>query len=145
MICWKQLQKQYQYILKDTVYDLIKLCRTSVLQMTKWKCSVCCSHSSVLSSCMTYHKILNKSYMTGVTSGAGTAYPSWVPEFTFRGSYCLILRGSLIVFLSFIFWPLHCLFFDLQLLMTLFVYSAFSCLHKHTPLAISFMKPYNYA
>ena len=28
------------------------------------------------SSCMTYHQVCNKSNMTGVTCGAGTAYPS---------------------------------------------------------------------
>jgi len=31
---------------------------------------------------MTYHWVRNKTNKTGVTSGAGTAYPSGAPEFT---------------------------------------------------------------
>ena len=34
------------------------------------------NHNPVNSSCMTYHRVCNKSYTTGVSSGAGTAYSS---------------------------------------------------------------------
>ena len=51
--------------------------------------------------------------MTGAISGAGTAYPSWAPEFTtdFKwGSCCSVFYAvfcrSLFVFLS--FWPFCC-------------------------------------
>ena len=37
-------------------------------------CSVCCNHYPVLSSFMTYYRLFNKSNMTSVTSGAGSAY-----------------------------------------------------------------------
>ena len=49
--------------------------------------------NSVLFSFMNYHRVCNKSNTTGGTSGAGTAYPSWAPEFTpgFQwGSFCSI-------------------------------------------------------
>ena len=45
-------------------------------------CSVCRSHNPVLSSFMTYHRILNKSNTTGSTSEPGSAYLSEAPEFT---------------------------------------------------------------
>jgi len=35
-----------------------------------------------LSSFMTYHRVCNYINTTGVTSGAGTAYPSGAPGFT---------------------------------------------------------------
>ena len=40
------------------------------------------NYNPVLSSFMTYHRIINKSNMMGFTSGTGTAYPSEAPEFT---------------------------------------------------------------
>ena len=58
---------------------------------------------------------------TGVTCGAGTAHPSWVPEFTpvFSGVsfaqslvFCVMFVDHYPLFL----WPLHCLSFDLWLL-----------------------------
>jgi hypothetical protein len=47
-----------------------------------WICSTCRKHFLVLSSFTTYHQICNYIYTSGATSGVGTAYPSWVPEFT---------------------------------------------------------------
>jgi len=44
-------------------------------------CSTCRKHFPVLSSVMPYHRVCNWSNTTGVTSGAGIAYPSGVPEF----------------------------------------------------------------
>ena len=49
---------------------------------------VCLNHNPVLSSFITYHQVsmlhqvFNKSNTTGVTSGAGTAYPSGALKFT---------------------------------------------------------------
>jgi len=37
-------------------------------------CSVCRNHNPVLFSCMTNHRVSNKSNTTGVTCGADTAY-----------------------------------------------------------------------
>ena len=93
--------------------------------------------SIVLSSFMTYHRVCNKINMTGVTSVAGTAYPSGAPEFTpgfYWGSYYSIFSfmcmfcGSLFVLLYFIFWPLYRLFFfDIQIVIIPFVSSNSSC------------------
>jgi len=75
---------------------------------------------------------------TGATRGAGTAYPSGAPEFTpgFKwGACCSIFSfmcmscRSLFVLLSFLFWLLCCLFFDLQVLITPLVSSNSSCLY----------------
>jgi hypothetical protein len=58
---------------------------TTVLTVTEYLCHEYLpfvSHNSILlSSLMTYHHILSKSYTTGVTSGAVTAYPYGVPAF----------------------------------------------------------------
>ena len=61
----------------------------------------------------------------GATSGAGTTYPFGAPEFTpvFSGvrvtrSLVLCVCRSLFVLLSFFFWPLCCLFFDIRILIT---------------------------
>jgi hypothetical protein len=43
-------------------------------------CSVCRNHNQVISSCMTYHRVCNKSNTTGSTCGAGTVYLSGAPE-----------------------------------------------------------------
>jgi hypothetical protein len=65
----------------------------------------------------------------GATSGAGTAYPSWALEFTpcFLWGSCYLIFSfmcmfcrSLYVLLSFFFWPLCCLFFDLWILFGIF-------------------------
>jgi hypothetical protein len=42
----------------------------------------CRKHFPVLSSSMAYYQVCNYINTTGATSGAGTAYPSGVPEFT---------------------------------------------------------------
>ena len=55
---------------------------------------------------------------TGVTSGAGTAYPARTPEFTpvFSGIrdaqslvFCVMFCRSLFVLLSFFFWSFDCI------------------------------------
>ena len=64
---------------------------------------------------------------TSATCGTGTVYPSGAPEYIpgFSGipvAQCLlnkvIICRSLFVFLSFVDWPVYCLFFDLRLLIT---------------------------
>ena len=68
--------------------------------------------------------------MMDATSGTGTAYPSGAPEFTpvFSGVRVTRSLALCVCFvdrcLSFIFWPLCCLFFfDLRILITPLVYS----------------------
>ena len=61
----------------------------------KWPliCSLCRDQTAVLSSFMIYHRVSNKTSMTGATSGAGNANSSGAPEFTpgFKwGSCCSI-------------------------------------------------------
>ena len=86
----------------------------------------------------------NQINTTGVTSGAGTAFPSREPEFTpgFQwGSCYLIFRficmfcRSLFVLLYLFFWPLCCLFFyDIRILITPLVSSnssAMECRQYH--------------
>ena len=69
----------------------------------------------------------------GVTSVAGTAYPSGAHEFSpgFSGirvtrsifSFMCMFCWSLLVLLSFLFWPLCCLFsFNLRILIIPFVF-----------------------
>jgi len=58
------------------------------------------NHNPVLSSCLTYHQLCNKSYTMGVTHGAGTAYPSGAHEFT--------LVFSVVRFRSLVFCRLIC-------------------------------------
>ena len=64
---------------------------------------------------------------TGATSGAGTAYRTRAPEFSpgfqwgscyFIFSFMCMFCRSLFVLLSFFFWSLCCLSFDLQILIT---------------------------
>jgi hypothetical protein len=83
-------------------------------------CSTCRKHFPVLSSFMTYYRIFNYINTTGVTSGAGTVYPSGAPEFTpcFKWGSCFSIFSficmfyrSLFVRLYFFFWPLCYLFF----------------------------------
>ena len=75
---------------------------------------------------LTYHRVCNQINTTGVTSGAGTAYPSGAPEFipgfqwdscySIFSFICMFCR-SLFVLLYFFFWPLYCLFFfDIRML-----------------------------
>jgi hypothetical protein len=63
-----------------------------------------------------YHRLCNKSNTTGVTSGAGTAYPSGAPEFTpvFSGIrvarslvLCVVFGITLFAILSFLIFG-HC-------------------------------------
>ena len=64
---------------------------------------------------------------TGATCGAGTAYPSGGPDLLSVLSrvrivrslvFCVRLCRSMFVFLSFFFWALCCLSFELRLPMT---------------------------
>ena len=48
-------------------------------------CSTCRKYFPVLSSFMTYHRVCNYINTTGITSVAGTAYPSGAHEFTSVG------------------------------------------------------------
>ena len=91
-------------------------------------CSTCRKHLTLLSSFMTYHRRCNQINTTSPTSGAGPAYPSGAPEictpdFQWGSCYsifsfmCMFCR-SLFVLLSFFFWPLCCLSFDLRILIT---------------------------
>ena len=92
-----------------------------------------------VSICHTYHRACNQINTTGVTSGAGTAYPTGAPEFTpgFQWCSCYSIFGficifcrSLFVFLYFFFWPLCCLFFfDIGILINPLVSSNSSCYH----------------
>ena len=75
------------------------------------------------------------STMTGVTCGAETVNPSRTPQLTPAFNwvhiarsivFCVMFYRSLFVFVSFFFWPLCCLSFDLRLLLTLLVYYNFS-------------------
>jgi hypothetical protein len=56
----------------------------------KWPriCSTCRKHFQVIFSFMTYHRVCNYINTTGANSGAGTAYPSGAPEFTFQWGSC---------------------------------------------------------
>ena len=100
-------------------------------------CSTCRKHFPVFSSFMTYHRVYNQINTTGVTSGAGTAYPSGAPEFipgfqwgsccSIFSSMCMFCR-SLFVLWYFFFWPLCCLSFDIRILITHLVSSNSSCL-----------------
>ena len=81
---------------------------------------------------MTYHRVCNQINTTGAISRAGTAYPSVAPEFIPVFSGIRVTR-SLVLCVCYVdrclsFWSLYCLFFfDLQILITTFVYSN-SCL-----------------
>ena len=108
----------------------------------KWPqiCSACCNHNPILSSFMTYHRVCDKSNMTGATYGAWTAYPSCAPdhEFTpqvFSGIcvawslvFCVMFRRLFSVLLSVFFWPLYCL--SLRILLTPWI-SSNSSYSKH--------------
>ena len=63
--------------------------------------SVCRNHNLVLSSLTTYHWVCNKIITTGITSGAGTVYPSGAPEFIPGFSEVHVAR-------SLVFWALFC-------------------------------------
>ena len=89
--------------------------------------STCRKHFSVLSSLMTYHRVCNQINTMGVTSGAGTDYPSKVPGFTpvlvgfvlFDDQIYMYVLQIVVCTLYFFFWPLCCLFFfDIRILIT---------------------------
>ena len=92
--------------------------------------------------------------MTGVTSGAGTAYPSGAPQFIsgFQWvscssvfSFMYIFCRSLFVLLSLFFWPLCCLFFfDLRILITPFVSSISSWILFGKGRLLPLVEPYSY-
>jgi hypothetical protein len=109
----------------------------SCLLQWPWIWFTCRMHFPVFSSFMTYPRVCIKSTMTGVTSGAGTAYPSGAPEFIpFLWEFVLLnfkcLRSvlnyyrSLSFILFFFFWPLCCMSFGLRLLITPLASSNFS-------------------
>ena len=83
--------------------------------------------------------MLLNSMRTGVTCGAGTAYPSRAPEFTPSFEvhvarslvFCVMFCRSLFVLLSYFIWPLCCLFFDWRLLITCLISSYISYRHVH--------------
>ena len=79
----------------------------------------------LLPSFMTYHLVCNKSNMTGVTCGSGTAYPSGAPKFTSGSCYSIFcfLRNVLWI----VAWTFCCLSFNLRLLVTTLVSSSISC------------------
>ena len=93
----------------------------------KWPCicSVLCNHNPVVSSFMTYHRVCSKSKTTDQER-----YRYTFPEHTsssrgfsgFRNArslvFCVMFCKSLFVLLSFFYWPLCCLFFDIWLLIT---------------------------
>jgi len=99
-------------------------------------CSVCRNCNPVLYSFMTYQSVCDtRVTRRDVTNGAGTAYPSAVPEFTHGFSeshvalwllFCVVFCISLLCFFVFL-WSLYCLpFFDFRLRITLLVSSNFS-------------------
>jgi hypothetical protein len=109
----------------------------------KWPriCSTCRKHFPVLSSFMTYRRVCSLINATGVTSGAGTAYPSGAPEFipdfqwgscnSIFSFICMFYR-SLFVLLYFFYLLLCCLFFfDIQILITPLVSSNSSRYSEH--------------
>ena len=118
-------------------HDVANRYRVSVSQMiTDMFCLSYYNHNPVPSLFVTYHRICNKSNTTGVTCGAGNAYPSGAPEFTtvFSGvrfarylDFCEMFYRSLFVLLFVFLWPLYCLsFLDLRYLITPWIFSNFS-------------------
>ena len=95
-----QLQKCY-----GRHHDLIDCCRISVSQMTT-NIFHCRKHFSFLSSFMTYYWACNQVNTMGVTSGAGTAYPSGAPEFTrFLVGFVLLDLQSYVYVLQTVVYP----------------------------------------
>jgi hypothetical protein len=100
----------------------------NLCQKWPWICSTCRNHNPAKYSFTINHRVCIKSSTTGATGGAGTAYPTGASEFTpdfSRGSWCSIVVLCVLCFVHhgfyfcpFSFWPLYCLSFDLQLLIT---------------------------
>jgi len=68
---------------KTKNHDLNHRYRMSVSQMTTDMFRLSYWHTTVLFSFMTFHRVCNKSNTTGVTSGAGMAYPTRSTWFCF--------------------------------------------------------------
>jgi hypothetical protein len=79
-------------ILKVDVITMIWLTVTGYLCH---KCFVCRNHNPILSSCMAYHQVCNKSNARGVNCGAGTAYSSEAPQFIPGFSGVRVARSSM--------------------------------------------------
>ena len=85
-------------------------------------CSVYCSHNiTLLSSFMTYHRTFYKSYTTGVSSRAGTAYPFGAPELNPDLRRFAFLNLYFSVFLVFLVFFVFLLFFFLRIVVCLLV------------------------
>ena len=87
------------------------VCKISTFPIPSWQCEF---PLSILNHI--YHRICNQINMTGVTSGAETAYPSGAPEFTsgFQWGSCYSIFSfismfcrQLFVLLYLFFWPLQ--------------------------------------
>ena len=70
----------------------------------KWPriCSTCRQHFSILSSFMTYHRVITRLTRRVPTSRTGTAYPSGAPEFTpgFWWGSCYSIFGLICLLLE---------------------------------------------
>ena len=94
----------------------------------------------LLWSCRSIRLICIQWILTGVTCGAGIAYPYVAHEFAAGFSvvrvtqslvFCGVFSRSLFVLLSLFFWPLCCLSFDIWILMTSLVSSNSSYINTY--------------
>jgi hypothetical protein len=116
--------------------------------------NIMCKHFTVLSSFMIYHWVCNYINMMGVTSGAGTVYPSGETEFTPVFSWvrvtlvlCVMFCRSLIVLLSFFIWPpssIYGLWWPLWYLLSLLMKEAIMCISHLSFYASSTVHKYMY-
>ena len=102
--------------------------------------NIMCKHFTVLSSFMIYHRVCNYINMMGVTSGAGTAYPSGETEFTPVFSWVrvtlvlcvMIIDCPFVLFLlATFFWPpssIYGLWWPLWYLLSLLMKEAIMCI-----------------
>ena len=80
----------------DRRHDLVNRCINSVSQMIKDMLLICSHNSVLLPSSVPHYQIFNKCFTTVTTIGAGTAYPSVIPNFMHGcliGSSCLNRRS----------------------------------------------------
>jgi hypothetical protein len=94
----------------ETMYHSVFLLEITVVKIMN-NLNVCSAHS--------YLYPRSRFNTTGATSAAETAYPSGAPGFTPGFSGICVNRYlvlSLFILLSFSFWPLCCLFFDILIL-----------------------------
>ena len=84
----------------------------------KWQrtCFVSRNDNPVLSWFVTDHRVCSNIYATGATSGTGTGYSFQSPEFTILFLVGFALLDLKFHCLSFLFWLLYCLSFDLRCL-----------------------------